>query len=498
MTHYFLAFMLRLFAGSVTAVKIAQIILGALHATLLGAVARKMMGRGAGLVVGFLAAAYGPFVATEPMILREGSAMLFATAALYLALRALDTDASGSLRTRGGIWLVAGIVLGTGALMKETGFVFMVAVWLWVVARRLFLPAGLLLIGFIAGLSPLILRNLAVGVSPFAFSSLGSVNFIMANAADSPAGGVLFTVPPSFKAIIESTHGRLLDSVIATLETYNRQPMLFVSNVWAKFSAIWSNIEQPDNFSYAYLQMHSYLLRMLPRFVCIWLPAALGIIILVTRWSARRIRALSGNRENPREYDPETDTPRPLFMGLILFILVVHASAQSLAPVMSRYRLVLVPFLMLPAGWVLTEVAMSVARGRWGRLTRPILGLSILGLIWFYWPANAFLRDRETRPNDFVIGAVLRAERGDFAGAYDDIERGIAFYRSGKSPVAMTLPKELFLRRSRLILFTDYGRFHEDSDDWDILVQATPNDPFIKKLLNTESREQSKKTPNVN
>jgi len=91
-------------------------------------------------------------------------------------------------------WLLTGAGLGAGGLLKSQFLLLLVAViGLLAIngrlpARRRLGLAGLLVAGALAVMSPLIARNLAVGVGPLAPASSGAANFILANAEDAGAG----------------------------------------------------------------------------------------------------------------------------------------------------------------------------------------------------------------------------------------------------------------------------------------------------------------------
>lgn len=488
--YYFLALLLKLFGGSLAATQVVQSALGAVHASLLGAIGQRIMGRTGGLIVGILAAVYGPFVATEPMILREGVGLLLATLALSMILRALDHPVHDRSRHTRLSWLAAGILLGINALMKETGFVLFAAVWLWLLVRSLrrrnrlhWSAAFILLVGFAASLSPFVLRNVAVGTSPLNFSPQGAINFVLGNAIDATEGGVGFRSSASFRAIMEQSQGRLFQTIVLTLQPYGQQPALFLAHLWVKFSAIWSNLELPDNFNYEYLQAHSILLQILPRFVCVWLPAALGLIIMTARWVRRRTGSPSGSVSAPNER-PTFSIPFPTeVLALLLIILGAHVFAQSLMPVMSRYRLVIVPFLMLPAGWVLAQGLAWIRDSRWLACCGMGAGLCGLLVLWLFWPAHPYRQGTALRlQTDFSTGAYILMGRNDIAGARQEFDRGIAYLRSHAASSRDSLEGELRLRLNRLALFSFTGHFGEVQDDWQIVSQALPQDPIVQRI----------------
>jgi 4-amino-4-deoxy-L-arabinose transferase-like glycosyltransferase len=464
--YYILAMLLKLFGGSLVAIKVLQVIMGAAHAVLLAAVGEKIMGRTGGLMAGLLAAVYGPFIAVEPLLLREGTGLFVATLGLYLVLRCLEqSDASHSTPPWRSV-LAAGFVLGLGALIKETGLVLFAAILLWSLGRgRPGQPslgrtaAPLLLCGFTLALTPLMLRNAAAGAPVLALSSMFPFNFAMANAADAPAGGVLFVIPPSFRGIIDRSAGQLLPTIVATLKTYEGNAGLFVAHLWAKFSAIWSNVELADNFSYDYFSLHSIVLSSLPRFVCVWLPAVIGLTLLSLGW--------------------RSTVPFPArAFRLLAVILCMHVLAQSLAPVMSRYRLVLVPFLILLAAWTLAQAVVWVGARRWPSVGGLLAGCLTVWLLWFLWPSNPLLWKGAIRAGDFAIGAMLLGDQRGLPASRAEFDRGLAYFQArGETD------EEIALRRERLLYFVSRGRFPEVQEDWELVrLMLPPDDPIVQRI----------------
>jgi 4-amino-4-deoxy-L-arabinose transferase-like glycosyltransferase len=473
--YYFLALVLKLSGGSLAAVMLTQATMGATQAALLAAVAARLLGRLAGLVAGLLAATYGPFIAAEAMVLREGLGLFLATAALAAVVYAWD-HAPGP-EAYWSSWLAAGVLLGLGALVKETGFVLFAAVTVWGVScalrsrdSRRWRPVLVLSGGFLLALSPLMARNLMVGTVPLARSSLGSMAFLMGNAPDSPSGGVLFDLAPSFGSIMEGSQGALLPTVRATLAGYEASPGRYLAYLWNRFSAVWSDVEIPDNYSYQYLLTHSILLQSLPRFACVWLPAVLGMVL----WSGRRHRVTAATVER-------TAVPAPM-LWLLVSIVAMEAAALSLVPVMARYRLVIVPFLMLPAAGVLAELATHCERRHWRSLVQ--LGVALAGIAgaWAWWPTRPLLLRAAIRPADYATGARFLMERGHAREAYLEFDRGIAHSRTLGLSERELRERALLLRRSRLALFLAGGRFDAVQEDWEAVSAALPGDPLVQTV----------------
>jgi hypothetical protein len=172
-------------------------------------------------------------------------------------------------------------------------------------------------------------------------------------------------------------------------------------------------------------------------------------------------------------------------MSLVATVLVLQVVAQSFAIVMSRYRLVIVPMLMIPAGLaVATGLQWMLAR-RWRAVAAWSGGLSLLCVMWWAWPAEARMLVGAVRPVDFAIGAASLAQHDDKAGAWAELEQRIRYNRAH----AVLSPgeaghAELLLRRDRLLMYVRRGRFAEVQQDWDVLRQAVGSeDPAIQEVL---------------
>jgi hypothetical protein len=505
---YFLAIVLKSFHGSLIAVKVVQATLGALHATLITAIGRRLMGTAGGLTAGILAAIYGPFLTVEGLVLRETLALLLSTFGVYLVMRASTWHEKGTgtggdcpdgdwlplcgrlspfRRPRITIWLAAGFVLGLGALTKETGLVLFAAVLLWVCIAGIGFkkvtgagadcpegdrPLGrrgagvsLLLLGFVIAFLPLIARNLAVGAPVLAPSPPAVFNFIMANAADAPASGVLFLTPRSFYAIMSEAKGRMLPAILGTVQSYGDHPGGLILRLWPKFTAIWNNIEIADNFSYEYFVMNVPVLRLLPRFACIWLPAALGMGLLLLEWN----RLPAAGR---------------FMFGLLLTVVALHAAAQMFAPVMSRYRMVIVPWLLLLAGWPVAAALESWQSKSWLSLTRLAAAALLTSVVWYLWPPHPVLPRGTVRPVDFTLGFQMLLAAHDEASARRAYEQGVAYFQNQRDQ-----DSELLLRADRIEQYARFGLSGDLSEDWRRLRSYLPPNHRLLSYLEQKTRQ---------
>jgi hypothetical protein len=127
--------------------------------------------------------------------------------------------------------------------------------------------------GIIAGMSPLIIRNLIVGISPFSISSSGSFSFITCNYFGyNPINA--FAVSPSNADVLYKTNGAFLSSVIESLKTFPSFSS-FLDLVWQKFKLIFLWTEIPNNKSFYYFKLNAPVLNF--TFINFSVIAALGI-----------------------------------------------------------------------------------------------------------------------------------------------------------------------------------------------------------------------------
>jgi hypothetical protein len=285
---------------------------------------------------------------------------------------------------------------------------------------------------------------------------------------------VFFEYSPQYKTILEYSQGRLAPTIAATLATYSSEPGPFIRNLGRKFLAIWTSVEVPDNFNYDQLAWYSTLIALLPRFECIWLPACLGVIML----GLRRLDIW-------KRWASEGALPFPADLaGLTITILAFHVVAQSFAPVQSRYRLVIVPFLLLFAGWMLAQAWTWLRSRAWGPLTIALGGMGLLSVLWFVWPSHP-LAGAPVHPYFVHVNAAVRLQNQEWAQAWQEYELGIRYFHARED-----MDRELEVRRDRLFGFAVYKRLQDVREDWDILRSILPaDDPVLQTAAKQWQRQ---------
>jgi 4-amino-4-deoxy-L-arabinose transferase-like glycosyltransferase len=332
---YFLAGIYSLAGESVRAVWLVQSLLGLLCVALVYALGALLFDRAVALAAGLAAAAYGPLLQYELLLLRPVLIAAAGLGSLVLAIVAMRSP--GRLR-----WpLLAGLAAGLSVLLKSSALLF--AAWIaLVLALRLrgqgpvlWRSLGVYAAGFLLALSPLAARNVAVGTAPLALAATGPITFINHNAVDyDPAlGDALSTHAPE---ILRRTDGRFLPAAVETLRTHPDAASV-LRLLAGKLLGFWHWYEVPNNASYDYFCLYAALVCALGLSFALVGPAGLaGLLVSLRRSSEVRLAAAF------------------VGVGLASTLLFYHLARFRLP-----YACALIPF----AAWTAVETLRAV-RGR--------------------------------------------------------------------------------------------------------------------------------------
>ena len=326
---YLLAVLYAVFGRSLDAVYLTQIGLAVAGIWALYRAGREMGGERVGLAAAGLAAFYGPFLFHDVQLLKESLAVS-ATCFLLWALT----------RKR---WLVAGLLLGVLALLRENALLLLP----FLAAGKGFVRRGaLLLAGLILALLPVAIRNGIVGGDFLPTTFQGGVNFYIGNNPE--ADGTYQPIVPGKQIpalerqepvrVAEQELGRKLSP--AEVSSYwmgkslawaAEHPGGFLRLQLRKLGMFWSWYEWPDAIDYYWVRGLSPALRWLA-------PVEFGAITLLALaglWMIRR--------------EPGPFAPALLFaLGWMLTTVIFF--------LFSRYRLPAVPALMILAAVPLSRV----------------------------------------------------------------------------------------------------------------------------------------------
>lgn len=430
---YALAAISRITPRYVDAAKALQILLGGATCVLIGLVTRRLAGEPAGVIAAALTALYGPLFYLEIQLLREGPAILGYALLLLLVMGCLATPAAGvaSVRERVPRLLVIGALLGIYATFYETAPVLVVATTLVILAwsvragwRGAAVSLGLLAGGYFIGMAPLVMRNLAVGASPFGASSRLGVNLAYCNMASAASGGVIFRPPgPQLKQIMDASGGSIPGISREVWRTYDGRYGRFFSNWLRRMTAVVSTRELPDNTSYTFFRAETRTLKTALHFGVVF-PMGAAVLCGIVAGAVRRTKAepsRAGRRKKPESAQEAGVRLRELWharrsahMALWVFTALLIVALSVVHP-QARYRLFIVPTAIAYASIWLVAVASWLRARRGVALLGLLAGTIVIALAQRGWTRS--LRVTDIRSADYTFAAQTAMERKDDVNA---------------------------------------------------------------------------------
>jgi 4-amino-4-deoxy-L-arabinose transferase-like glycosyltransferase len=351
---YFLAGLYSVLEPGSPAVLFAQALLDAVTVVFVYGIARRVFDESSAVVAGLLACFYVMFAYYDALLLKIPLTLLLVTSALYLVVRAVQDGRNRS-------WLGAGVALGLATLTRGNYLLAAPALALWMLLagegdrRRRATQVLLFGAGLALAIAPVTLRNAAVGGDFVLVTSQAGQNFYIGNQRGNAVGSykVLDFVrshprfeEADFRVEAERRTGRILSPSEVSrfwfregLREIVSDPEHFGYHTSLKAAMFFNHYEVPDNQSFYFFR--AYVAPWLS-----WPLPSYGLVLplgLCGMWLARRNGAA-----------------RPL---LIFF--VTYASSVIAFYNMSRYRMPVVPVLLVFAGFTLVWGFEAVVERRW-------------------------------------------------------------------------------------------------------------------------------------
>ena len=338
-----------------------------------------------GLGAALLGALYAPFVFYDVQLLKESFAVSLVCFLLWTVLSARDPTRKASARGVWWLWMLSGALLGVLILLRENAMMLVPILLLLAVlgcpgspiaVRPGGLRAAAAALGVACALTPVAVRNGIVGGAylPTTFNS--GIVFYIGNNAESDGSYQPVTagkqVPRLERSepirVAEQTLGRdLTDSEVSaywlqrSLDWARAEPLDFLRLQFRKLALYWRWNEWPDAVDYAWMRQRSVPLGLL--------PFQFGSVILLALWGLwnRRHQLLA------------QDLPMVLWA-------VGWTASTVIFFVFSRYRIPMMPALMLWAAVPLGQVFSALA-GRGLRRVSPQIALLLIAVLLPWWTA---------------------------------------------------------------------------------------------------------------
>ncbi len=329
--------------------RLVQIAIAVWNPVLLYLLARELFGRNVAATAATALAAYGMLLYFDISLLIVAILLPLDLLSLYLLVRAAKRGG------RGAAWLAAGITLGLSATARPNILLFAVAIPFWIASlprtptatiRSRVLP---FLLGLILPITPVFLHNLQAG-EPVLISWQGGTNFYIGNNPESDgmtaiAPGTDGTWWEGYNDLIrlaEEAEGRPLKKREVSRYWFEQgarfivdQPVPAARLFLKKAYVLIADFEVSNNQGIYFLQQYSRTLRWTTLFgFGLLFPLAVAGMAL-TRWDRVKL--------------------------LLAIFLCTYSASIVLFFVTARYRLPLVPILLIFA---------AIALRRWGEWVR--------------------------------------------------------------------------------------------------------------------------------
>lgn len=334
---YFLGLLYKAFGENYYAFRSIQLALGALSCVLVYYIGKEAFGSSVGIISSLIASSYGVLIYFEGELLPTFLSVLLN---LVLVL-SLFWAARGMSWWR---WLTSGALLGLSALAVANVLLFvpLVLAWMWSKVKRNILWALIFCAGVASAITPVTLRNYILGHDLVLISSNAGVNFYIGNNPDYDRTlGIRpgsewwrLTSLPREEGITKPS----LQSMYFFSKAWDfikEEPLKYGKLLLRKFYLFWRGEEIKRNEDIYFFRRYSPPLRAL--LWKNWIAFPFGIIgplgILGMGLCVGRLR------------EPKV---------LLLFIFVVtYMASIVLFFVCSRYRVPVLPFIILFAGYAL-------------------------------------------------------------------------------------------------------------------------------------------------
>jgi 4-amino-4-deoxy-L-arabinose transferase-like glycosyltransferase len=393
---YFLGVHHALFGSALWPARISQILLDGGSCILAFALARRLLSRRAGIAVAAVVGLWGPLIYFSSVHVSTSLVIFLELCVLLLAVRAQSEPS----RVR---WMDVGFALGLLATARAEALLLApwLAGWLWLSLRRFARReraewVGMLAVGLVVILAPVSLRNALYARDPVLISANGGINLFIGTEPQyrgvigvrpGPEWELLMRAPTDLGYYTEGERSRYYVRKARALIASD--PGRWVAQLARKLGHVWHGRELPSNRDIYVSRSESFVLAWLlwstpVLFFPFGLLAPLALVGMAISWGQRR--------------------KSRFLIGLV----AVHCAAMMLFFVTGRFRLAMLPVLVLfaaeAASW-----AFDCVRDKRSRALAPAVGI----VLFLFALTNS---EAVLRSDPDAYESKLRAEEHYFRG----------------------------------------------------------------------------------
>jgi len=383
---YFLALLYSIVGHSPFKAVIFQIFIGCGSYLIVYLIAKRIFNQTVGIIATGLCTFYGIFMVYETSILTVVLDTFLLLLSILVLLKSIEKD---SIKW----YFITGIVIALSALSRATTLLVLPFLLIWVLIalglkKRFIIVAFFIILGTTLAISPVTIRNYIYSGKFIPLTTTGAITFWVGNNED--AEGIYYIPPYADELKGEDERFWIKD----TIRFIKEKPHKYLWLLYQKFTLFWSGNEIPDNdIVYPRFEKLSPLLKLMLQFGFI---APLGIMGFL----------LSLLRLNKKVF-------------LLFLVIFGYMSAILLFFVMARFRVPVVPYLTIFAGYTIYSWYQNIQSKKYKPL---IISFVIFCVISAFVNFNTFLGWTYPiiHPNGFCIekryGYLIRDNSGDWHG----------------------------------------------------------------------------------
>lgn len=406
---YFLAIIYKIFGHNYYLPRLIQFIMGSMSCIFIYLIGREMFNRRVGLIASLVASFYGIFIYFEGELLLTFLVTFLLLASFLMLLHAYKNPTRKK-------WFVSGLLLGLSATARPNTLILIpfVLLWLWFVlargahgfAKGVVLRRGLLFFsGSLLIISPVLVRNYAVGKDFVPIASQGGINFYIGNNPYSDGFTAIApgTRPGWFEGyedairIAKETAGRELKPSEISDFWFSKGVEFMVGRPWEylrlffkKFFFFWHGFELSNNKEiYFFARYSSFLSAILWKS---WLCFPFGPIsplFLIGLFLSFK-------------YEKECKAVLVLISGAVF----VYMFSVVVFFVCARYRVPVLPFVLIFASYALHWLSERIRKVNY----RGILGFALFAVLLGFLLNFGFFDMKRLNPSlmHYTLGTVYQ------------------------------------------------------------------------------------------
>lgn len=345
---YLVGLIYTIFNANIITILLLQAILGAASVVLIYQIGLKAFNRGTALIASLIYSLY------QPAIYFTGT-FLGVTVTIFLLLWGIYYFLDNYNDNRSYIWIICGFIFGLAVLSRFTIVLCLMSLSLYFILQKRWKESVCLLLGCSFVFIPVAIHNYLAEKQFLLFTSHGGVTFYHTNhhgCGGFPEFGEfrIGNVETIHKVSIDLARkesGKMLSSAEVsnfwykkTMEFIKQYPFEFLNFLWLRFTLFWNNFEIPSNYNIYFFREQIPFLQWFVLFnyqtvAILFLP---GLLFVLGDWKR--------------------------YLWLLLIIGTYGASLMVFF-VYARFRIVIVPLMLLVSAYGLNHLWDSIKEHQW-------------------------------------------------------------------------------------------------------------------------------------